>query len=259
MPTLRMFVIELAVMVAVGFALAAIGPYGSFAMGGYATRLAYWLPAALGGYAIVRPTVLLTAAAADRLSLFPTAGLAAGVLVASLPLSVFILWLGGGSWQRPPPFEGWLQLYIQVALIGGGVTLLFYLLERPATDAAATPVETEAPPAVPPLDVPVAPQFLKRLPPHLRTGLVALEMEDHYVRAYANGSSTLVLLRMSDAVAELAGVDGLRVHRSWWVARDAVEEIIPAGRSVGLKLRGGIMAPVSRSRLPALRAAGWLD
>lgn len=253
-----MFVIELAVMVAVGFALAAIGPYGSFALGGYATRLAYWLPAALGGYAIVRPTVWLTATAANRLSLAEPAGLGAGVLLASLPLTLFILWLGGGSWANPPPFEGWLQLYVQVALIGGGVTLLFYLLERPVAVAVTTQPEMEAPPDPPVPEIPVAPQFLTRLPPHLRTGLVALEMEDHYVRAHANGSSTLVLLRMSDAVAELAGVDGMRVHRSWWVARDAVERIEQEGRSVRLSLRGSLQAPVARSRLPALRAAGWL-
>lgn len=264
-------------MVAVGVVLAAIGPYGSFAMGGYATRLAYWLPAALGGYAIVRPTVLLTGAAAKRLSFPAPAGLGAGVLLAAVPLSFFILWLNGRSWDRLPSFAGWLHLYLQVALIGGGVTLLFYLLERPRTalpfaapEAAAppltvTPPETVAPPekeAVPsparPF-APLAPPFLSRLPPHLRDRLVPLQMEDHYVRAHAADASALILLRMGDAVSELAAVDGMRVHRSWWVARNAVERVTPDGRSVRLTLRGGIEAPVARSRLPALRAAGWLD
>ena len=263
MPNLRLLVIELAVMVAIGFALAALGPYGSFNMGSFATRLAYWLPAALGGYAIVRPTVLLTGAAAERLVLPPLAGLIAGVLLAALPMTPFILWLNGDARGGPPTFEDWLQLYWQVALIGGGVTLLFFLLERPdeAPEVAVPASASVAQPA----DADTVPNaadrqssFLSRLPPHLRTGLVALEMEDHYVRAHTAEGSALVLLRMRDAVAELAGVDGMRVHRSWWVARDAVERIARDGRGVRLTLKGGVVAPVARSSIPALRAAGWL-
>jgi len=96
------------------------------------------------------------------------------------------------------------------------------------------------------------------LPPHLREGLLALEMEDHYVRAHAAAGSALILLRMRDAVAELGDVDGLQVHRSWWVARSAIERIARDGRAVTLQLKGGLRAPVARNSLPMLREAGWL-
>ena len=69
--------------------------------------------------------------------------------------------------------------------------------------------------------------------------------------------SDLVLLRMSDALRELAGLDGTRTHRSWWVARDAVESTRRDGDRIVLVLKGGAEAPVSRPNVRALREAGW--
>ena len=103
-----------------------------------------------------------------------------------------------------------------------------------------------------------SPRFFDRLPPHLGRELLALEMEDHYVRAHTTAGSALVLMRMRDAVAELDGVEGLQVHRSWWVARAAVEREVQDGRNLRLRLRNGLEAPVARNSVPTLRAAGWL-
>jgi DNA-binding LytR/AlgR family response regulator len=84
-------------------------------------------------------------------------------------------------------------------------------------------------------------------------------MEDHYVRAHGpQGCSHLLLMRMADAERELSGVEGERVHRSWWIARAAVEGVRRDGRRLFLQLGGGLEAPVSRDRVPALRQRGWL-
>ena len=82
-------------------------------------------------------------------------------------------------------------------------------------------------------------------------------MEDHYVRAHTMLGSDLVLLRLRDALGELDGIEGAQVHRSWWVARDAVEGVERDGRSVRLVLPRGIAAPVARSRMAELTKAGW--
>ena len=82
-------------------------------------------------------------------------------------------------------------------------------------------------------------------------------MEDHYVRAHTMLGSDLVLLRLRDALGELDGIEGAQVHRSWWVARDAVESVERDGRSVRLVLPRGIAAPVARSRIAELTKAGW--
>jgi DNA-binding LytR/AlgR family response regulator len=60
-------------------------------------------------------------------------------------------------------------------------------------------------------------------------------------------------------VAELKGLEGLQVHRSWWVSRSAVVEVERDGRSVRLKLRNGVSAPVSRRAVAALKSAAWID
>jgi DNA-binding LytR/AlgR family response regulator len=83
-------------------------------------------------------------------------------------------------------------------------------------------------------------------------------MEDHYVRAHTDRGSELVLLPLKAALAELE-VEGLQVHRSWWVARGAVTGAIQDGRNLRLQLLNGLEAPVSRASIATLRQAGWLE
>ena len=64
-------------------------------------------------------------------------------------------------------------------------------------------------------------------------------------------------MRLADAVAELEGLEGAQVHRSWWVARDAVVGVTRGDGRATLTLKGGVTAPVSRRYAPALRKAGW--
>ena len=65
-------------------------------------------------------------------------------------------------------------------------------------------------------------------------------------------------MRLSDAIAELEGLEGAQTHRSWWVARDAVESTRRDGDKFVLVLKGGVEAPISRPNVRALREAGWL-
>ena len=251
MPTLREWVIELVVMIAAGVALAALGPFGSFALGSFGARLAYWIPAALIGYAIFRPTTLAAWLIARRLDLPQLPAMMVGILVAAVPASFAIAFYGGYRPGAAPNFDQLFQLYIQVGVIGVLVMTFFILTGRKSADPA---ILADAPAEAP---VATAP-FLDRLPPVWADRLVALEMEDHYVRAHGPDASALILLRMRDAEAELAGVDGLRIHRSWWVARNAVERAVRDGRGTKLRLTNGLEPPVARDRVAALKAAGWL-
>ena len=54
-------------------------------------------------------------------------------------------------------------------------------------------------------------------------------------------------MRLSDAIDELDGLDGARCHRSWWVARPAVTDVIQRDGRVMLKMVGDLMVPVSRT------------
>jgi DNA-binding LytR/AlgR family response regulator len=83
-------------------------------------------------------------------------------------------------------------------------------------------------------------------------------MEDHYVRAHTRLGSALILIPLRQAVEELGGLPGLRIHRSWWVARHAVVGSMQDGRNVRLRLANGLFAPVSRGSVAAARAFGLL-
>ena len=260
----RKLMVDLSIMTVIGLVLAFIGPFGSFEAP-LSYRLVSWLGFSYIGYCIYSPM----GAVVDRLQAaldLPVAGLwIAAVFVATIPMSVLVWSMGYLPGPiAVPTLEQALTSYGYVLIIGGGVTALFYALE--SRKAEAEPIEPsrtddEADDAIDDVtEPPSEPQarFLDRLPPALGTNLIALEMEDHYVRAHTDLGSDLILLRMRDAVAELDGLDGAQVHRSWWVARSAVENSRREGRNIRLQLSGGLEAPVSRSAAATLKESGWL-
>jgi DNA-binding LytR/AlgR family response regulator len=85
---------------------------------------------------------------------------------------------------------------------------------------------------------------------------LALASEDHYLRVYTARGDTLVHHRF-DALAEL-GDAGVRVHRSWWVARAAVTGSEREGERIVLLLSNGLRVPVSRTYLIPAREAGLI-
>jgi DNA-binding LytR/AlgR family response regulator len=87
--------------------------------------------------------------------------------------------------------------------------------------------------------------------------LIAIEAEDHFVRVHTDIGSELVAMRFSQALDELSRAYGYRLHRSWWVAADAIEGVRWRRGSGEVRLAGGIVAPVSRSYAAALKSAGW--
>jgi len=102
-------------------------------------------------------------------------------------------------------------------------------------------------------------KFLDRLPLKLRGAEVwAVEAEDHYLRLHTSKGQDLILMRLSDAIDELEGVEGARVHRSWWVARDAIAEAVRGDGRATLTLKDGAEVPVSRTYARLLRERNWI-
>jgi hypothetical protein len=113
--------------------------------------------------------------------------------------------------------------------------------------------------AVPPPREPAPVKFLDRLPPKLRDAeLWAVEAEDHYLRLHTSKGQDLLLLRLSDAIGELDGLEGAQTHRSWWVARAAIADVHRGDGRAVLTLKNGVEAPVSRAHARRLRDRGWL-
>lgn len=258
-PALRRILIDLSIMTVIGVFLGLIGPFGSIEQP-LAVRLVSWLTFAYLGYAIYSPMSLVVEWGARALAL-PRWGLwIAACLIATVPMTIAV-WVIG---TLPPPIpvpslEEALISYGYVLVIGGGVTLLFNALGNAGAGAepeqlpvANSDVELAADP------VPDGPRLIERLPPALGSDVIALEMEDHYVRVHTALGSEMVLMRLRDAMAELDGIEGRQVHRSWWVARGAVEDVVRDGRNVRLKLARDIEAPVSRAQVSVLKDAGWI-
>ncbi len=163
-----------------------------------------------------------------------------------------------------------MELYFQIVVIGSGVTLIASAALASCFDASTRAVayapscapspevhigaaEVAAEPAASRQELPdAANRLVGRLPQNLRGRILGLEMEDHYVRVHTDRGSALVLLRLSDAIAAATPTPGRQVHRSWWVADDAIEQFERVGRAGQIRLSNGLTAPVSQRYLKEL-------
>jgi hypothetical protein len=271
----RQVVIDISVLVAIGLVFAVLAPLGSGHMS-LAHRIAYWVSLAVAGYVFYKPIGAQIVPLSKRLDLPEWFMWSASVAIATVPMATLV-WIvnAKGGPVSVPPLDVALVHYGAVLVIGAIVTLLFNLL--PATRGAASGNMSKAGasagssvPAVAP-----APQhgadasigatpltspnpLFDQLPASLGSDVIALEMEDHYVRVHTALGSELVLMRLRDAVACMSGIEGRQVHRSWWVARLAVEDVKREGRNIRLVLPRGIEAPVARAQVSELRDAGWI-
>ncbi len=180
-----------------------------------------------------------------------------GILIA-LPLTMIVM--GAGAMFFGASAAGIFRFsynFAITALISVAITALGHAIQS-GRDAGVN-VTARVPLATPSEPAPVN-TFAERLPLGQRgLAVTALEAEDHYLRVHlAGGQSVLLLMRLSDAIAELPAALGAQTHRSWWVARAAVCGVSKADGRATLSLTDGISAPVSRSFYKDLSAAGWL-
>lgn len=81
--------------------------------------------------------------------------------------------------------------------------------------------------------------------------------QGHYTRVYTASGQRFVDKPFADMLAMAAATEGVQVHRSWWVARAAVDRIDRKGSSAQIAIRGGVSVPVARRRMLLLRRCGW--
>jgi hypothetical protein len=223
---------NLTVYAATGIFLGLAGPFGSYFNGAPAIRIAYWMTTSLVScvfFDLSRHAVKNYVARLPQWIWLPVM-----LLAANGPLTIFTRSLAIHMWPFLADKVGWLEWYLQLLVVSLiYVTFGLFRQEVQRSDG---------------------PMIVSPLP--LSTDVFCLQMEDHYVRVHTADGSRLILASLCRAMAGLKG--GMQVHRSWWVARDAVEGVIEDGRNIRLKLRNGLEAPVARTKVAQLRAAGWL-
>ena len=87
-----------------------------------------------------------------------------------------------------------------------------------------------------------------------RGALWAISSELHYLRIYTDVANDLVLMRLSDAVERLATFDGIQIHRSHWVARQGIRDLVKQDGALEVELHNGVRLPVSRANAASVRA-----
>ena len=249
--TPAMWIRRMAFSVAVGAFLGVVGAFGSYGAVPLPQRLAAWIAMVCFGALIYPPFTVLAIVQGRRWGVSTWFSLPFAVALASVPVTLFAGW--ATAHLMGAPTEGWLTRYGEVLIVAlpavAGYVGFYGLLNRSAAAATTTPAAAS----------PREAAFMARLPARLGRDLLCLQMEDHYVRVHTATGSDLILMRLRDAVAELEGVPGLQVHRSWWVAASAVAGHLADGRRVALRLRNGLEVPVARAAVPTVRKAGWLD
>lgn len=243
----RRLVAELALLATMGAFMGAIAPYGTDRLPP-ALRLFYWEICITGGALIgIAVDVGLSRLVSSPWRRLGPVTIGMAPLVTLLVFAVNRALLGS-----PGGLSVYLPLLWQVFVICVPVMAVRALAWRPA----ALRIETRTVVA-PPLPEAEA-LFRRRLSARRRAAqLIAVEAEDHYLRVHTDAGDELVTARFADALTELAQAHGFRVHRSWWVAAEAIETVRWRRGGGEARLRGGLAVPVSRTYAPTLKDAGW--
>ncbi len=236
--------------------LAFLAPFGTYRFDAIG-RLGYWT-LQMGAWLVLS---LSASWLVDRLPRRRPRGAAQRRIMATIAASLPMIVVTGlannrmNGWQ-PSPDEV-AELFISILLIGGAYTYLSDWLTGSLAEAQAERPPLLVDPNIGPEPVSgegmpeeaVDPVLIARLPPHIREGILCLEGEDHYVRVHSRHGSAMVLIRFSDALRGIGHIPGSQVHRSWWVAADAVREMRRTGRTAQLTLSNGASIPVSQRYL----------
>ncbi|MEM7722005.1 MAG: LytTR family DNA-binding domain-containing protein [Pseudomonadota bacterium] len=209
------------------------GPFGTYSTMQTPVRLAYWALVVMSCYWM---GFLISFAAAtwfESLNTPPALSVGLGALVASVPIT---LWLAAlhAIFLMDPFWADFIRLLPYAAIIS---LVLNFLVER--ASAGDTAVERPAPPTS-------RPAWLDQLPPELGSELLLLQAQDHYLRAETPQGETLIRGSISEA-SDALGDYGIRVHRSWWVARWAIRSYRTRQGARIIILSSGQEVPVGRS------------
>jgi DNA-binding LytR/AlgR family response regulator len=265
-PYVRSLPYQLPAVLGLAVVLGVTGPFGTYEHLDLGRRMAYF--GIIGGLSWLQ---IVTLAAwfgrIEPIDRWPVAGRMALVgVLAAIPSTFEVIivqsWLGRPIQLRAAPY-----IFPENALLTAAIAVVFGLFVeqrlRAAADAERARVAAlpQPPPSIPEADstTTAAPDFLRRVPLALGRDLIALEMEDHYLRIHTALGSDLVLMRLRDALAELGHDRGRQVHRSWWVAEGAVASVDRTDGRLVLILRNGLQVPVSKTYRDSVRQAGWLE
>lgn len=214
------------------FVLAIIGPFATYEDMPFLSRLVFWfiMFGGVGFFMHIMVTICLnTKHLRGRSRLLR---LAIGTMLGALPGAAIVVFVNGvfrPDEIRPDtlPF-----IWLQISAMGYPIILFEFIDWREAITHVPNITRT---------------QFHKRLPAEIGDDIISLSMQDHYVEVTTVKDKHLILIRLGDAIAELDGLDGVRVHRSHWVAKRHLRGIETTKTKTLATLSDGRTLPISAS------------
>ncbi|WP_411032870.1 LytTR family DNA-binding domain-containing protein [Shinella sp. BYT-45] len=222
------------------------GPYGTTERLATVPRLGFWLVLHAVAWGIAVTTIVI----ANTLLLHRIASLAGrmalGTLIAGVPVGLATEAISRLTFGGTPTLSGLTESIVSGLLLSALFCGLTFMTMSSKQAEALSP----APPAQEQADVPL----LRRLKPENRGPILHITVADHYTEVTTSRGRELILLRFSDALEEIGGTPGLRVHRSHFVADIHVEKLLRADGRLAIRMKDGKEIPVSRSRADAVRS-----
>lgn len=216
------------------------GPFGTYEAMPAGQRLIYWTVAIVGAVVLFHAVMILSAAMLPRLSrATQLLAVASPVFVAIFAPGVhvtneFLFAVGDGT-QVTTFFEK----VVLCLVLTYGVCLSVIVF---------TPDLRREP----------GPAFLDELPQQLGREVIRVQAADRQIEVVTRSGKAVVPMRLADALAELATLDGTQVHRAHWIAWDAVEEPIRVDGKLFLAVSDGSHVPVSRARRDVVEGRGFM-
>ena len=233
--------------------LASVGPFGSYGLFSFGQRLLIWVPltaAAIFGVSVVRAFVFGVLGVHE----FPRGSvLVAGLACALIcpPVHVLAHSAFNGSVIKEP---SWAELIMLV----GSITLGVCSLRHSFQPATLLPQFVAEDPAPEPEPLTPIPRLVARLEPEVQGDLLSMSVRNHYVDVQTTRGAGSLLMRFSDAMSEVAPVEGAQIHRSHWVAWAAVAAVEKDEGKLFLRLHTGARIPVSRNHRDKLEQRGLI-
>ncbi|WP_375569537.1 LytTR family DNA-binding domain-containing protein [Seohaeicola saemankumensis] len=229
---------------------AVAGPYYTLERLNFAERLVYW-GVIIGMSAVIMTFLSVLAHRVTEARGWNWALVAVLAGMAGILPVLGTVFLAGGlatGFGSGGPGIITLAAYVAPSVIGVTLAVNAYIEVQqnmaPAAPAAPAPPQPEA----------VATLLQGKLPHHLGREIVSVRAQDHYLEVTTPKGQCMVLMRLGDAVRDLEGVNGMQVHRSWWICLDHVARVEKGANGPEIVMRDGQRVPVGRSYRAAFRA-----
>lgn len=224
-----------------GFVIGLTGPFGTYDTMSTIVRLSYWLVVTAATFWLGYLVSFAVVTGAENHDIRAPLSLGIGAVSASVPVTgclagLHMIVFGTPFWADA------LILLPYVAVISIALAAVSEALGAHDVEPIARPTPNPDP------------AWLDQLPNHLGKDLILLNAQDHYVKAETELGQTLIRTTLQEAAHDL-GDHGVRLHRSWWVARNAVKAYRYRNGSPVVVLRNDRELPVGRTYRRSVKEA----